>query len=103
MIHHIFVFGVVVPTVITVLLFLGFLLCWFKLNLSERLFHKQHRHRKFRNSFSAHSVNSTQVRAHTHAYAPARKHTQHERTHACMHQLCDASSQKASNLFALSR
>ena len=35
-----FVFGVVVPTVITIALFLGFLFCWFKFNIREKLFGK---------------------------------------------------------------
>lgn len=37
MIRHVFVFGVVVPTVITVVFFVGFLVCWFKFNMRERL------------------------------------------------------------------
>ena len=60
MIRHIFVFGVLIPTIITIILFLGFLLCWFRYNIFERLFNKQNRPRRFKNSFSAHSVNSTQ-------------------------------------------
>ena len=40
MIQHVFVFGVVIPTVITVALFLGFLFCWFKFNIREKLFGK---------------------------------------------------------------
>ena len=60
MIRHIFVFGVLIPTIITIILFLGFLLCWFRYNIFERLFHKQNRPRRFKNSFSVHSVNSTQ-------------------------------------------
>ena len=40
MIHHMFVFGVVIPTVITIALFLGFLFCWFKFNIREKLFGK---------------------------------------------------------------
>ena len=48
------------PTIITIILFLAFLICWYKYNLFERFFTKQNRPRKFRNSFSVHSVNSTQ-------------------------------------------
>ena len=33
---HVFVFGVVVPTVITVAVFIGFLFCWFKLGVRDR-------------------------------------------------------------------
>ena len=40
MIHHMFVFGVVIPTVVTIALFLGFLLCWFKFNMREKIFGK---------------------------------------------------------------
>ena len=45
MIHHMFVFGVVIPTVVTIALFLGFLLCWFKFNMRERLFRKKRKTR----------------------------------------------------------
>lgn len=38
MIRHMFVFGVIIPTIITILVFIGFLICWFKFNLRERLF-----------------------------------------------------------------
>ena len=60
MIRHIFVFGVLIPTIITIVLFLGFLLCWFRYNIFERLFNRQNRPRRFKNSFSVHSVNSSQ-------------------------------------------
>ena len=60
MIRHIFVFGVLVPTIITIVLFLGFLICWFRHDLYEKLFNKQNRPRRFKNSFSVHSVNSAQ-------------------------------------------
>ena len=33
---HVFVFGVVVPTVITIAVFIGFLFCWFKLGVRDR-------------------------------------------------------------------
>ncbi len=36
-----FVFGVVIPTLITILVFVGFLICWFKFNLHERFFNKK--------------------------------------------------------------
>ena len=38
MIRHMFVFGVIIPTLITILVFIGFLICWFKFNLKDRLF-----------------------------------------------------------------
>ncbi|ELT90568.1 hypothetical protein CAPTEDRAFT_226510 [Capitella teleta] len=37
MITHVFVFGVVVPTVVTVTVFVGFLVCWFKCNIRQKL------------------------------------------------------------------
>lgn len=43
MIRHVFVFGVVVPTLVTIALFLGFLLCWYKFNMRERLFSRKNR------------------------------------------------------------
>jgi signal recognition particle subunit SEC65 len=41
MIHHMFVFGVVIPTLVTVVVFVGFLICWFKFNIHDRLFKKK--------------------------------------------------------------
>ncbi|KAK2154427.1 hypothetical protein LSH36_269g09033 [Paralvinella palmiformis] len=37
MIKHMFVFGVLVPTMITIVVFIGFLICWFKFNIKERV------------------------------------------------------------------
>lgn len=41
MIKHMFVFGVIIPTAITIFLFISFLVCWFKFNMRERLFAKK--------------------------------------------------------------
>ena len=41
MIRHMFVFGVLLPTLVTVFLFVAFLLCWFKFNMRERFFKKR--------------------------------------------------------------
>ena len=53
-----FVFGVVIPTIITIVFFVGFLICWFKFNIHKRLFTKRKAGKK--NAFSAHEINSTQ-------------------------------------------
>lgn len=58
MIKHMFVFGVVIPTIITVLFFVGFLICWFKFNIHKRLFTKRKPNKK--DAFAAHEINSTQ-------------------------------------------
>lgn len=58
MIKHMFVFGVVIPTIITIVFFVGFLICWFKFNIHKRLFTKRKPGKK--NAFSAHEINSTQ-------------------------------------------
>ena len=58
MIKHMFVFGVVIPTIITIVFFVGFLICWFKFNIHKRLFTKKKPGKK--NAFSAHEINSTQ-------------------------------------------
>ena len=41
MIKHVFIFGVLIPTVVTVVLFVLFLVCWFKFNLHGKLFKKK--------------------------------------------------------------
>ena len=58
MIKHMFVFGVVIPTVVTVMFFVGFLICWFKFNIHKRLLMKRKPSKK--NAFAAHEINSTQ-------------------------------------------
>ena len=46
MIHHVFVFGVLIPTLITISVFIAFLICWFKFNMKDRFFKKQLKHQK---------------------------------------------------------
>ena len=58
MIRHMFVFGVVIPTIVTVVFFVGFLICWFKFNIHKRFFIKRKSGKK--NAFAAHEINSTQ-------------------------------------------
>ena len=41
MLQKIFIFGVILPTVITVILFIAFLVCWFKFDLRGKLFPKK--------------------------------------------------------------
>ena len=38
MIRHVFIFGVILPTIVTVSLFIIFLVCWFRCGLQQRLF-----------------------------------------------------------------
>lgn len=58
MIKHVFIFGVVLPTIITIIFFVGFLICWFRFSLHERIFVKRKPGRK--KPFAAHEINSTQ-------------------------------------------
>ena len=54
-----FVFGVIIPATITVIVFLGFLICWYKFNMNRKLFKKKKK-QKGKGVFSALSVSSTQ-------------------------------------------
>ncbi|KAK2181514.1 hypothetical protein NP493_395g00012 [Ridgeia piscesae] len=57
MLPQVFVFGVIVPTLVTVVVFIGFLLCWFKLGMRDH-FAKQHTNASTRGQQSACSGDS---------------------------------------------
>ena len=52
-----FILGVLIPAAITVIIFLGFLICWYKFNMKRRLLKKK---RKQKTEFSTLAVSSTQ-------------------------------------------
>ena len=54
-----FIFGVLIPAAITVIIFVGFLICWYKFNTNRRLFKKK-RKQKTKSEFSALAISSTQ-------------------------------------------
>ena len=84
MIKHVFLFGVIIPTSVTILFFIGFLVCWFKFNIKERFFKKHFCkwHLKSNLATSTHGqdtslpANVTYNRNHTHS-----DHTDHHDPH----------------------
>lgn len=58
MLPQAFVFGVILPALITVAIFIGFLLCWFKLGVRDH-FAKQHSNASTRGQQSACSIDSS--------------------------------------------
>lgn len=47
MIYYMFIFGVILPTLLTVAIFITFVICWVKFNMKERLLQKRRKYFKF--------------------------------------------------------